>query len=345
MLDEDVPTRVVVRARAPLRVSFAGGGTDVPPFPEQEGGAVLCASINRYAHASLATRKDGRFTIHSADYGMSVQLPDDRPPSLDGKLDLITAAICRLRADDSQGYDLYLHSVAPPGSGLGSSSSVVVAIVGVLNEHYGLALSPYQKARLAWKIERQDLGITGGQQDQYAATFGGLNYIEFLGDQVVVNPLRMSGGTRYELEHNLLLCFTGTTRVSSQVIDDQTARVTGGEAATVEAMRAQRTLADEMRRLLLRHRVDDFGALLDEAWQHKKRYSPMISNPFIDDVYAQARAAGALGGKITGAGGGGYLLLYCPFERRANVAEALRAMDVTAEPISFDGQGCSAWRP
>jgi D-glycero-alpha-D-manno-heptose-7-phosphate kinase len=333
---------VLVRAKAPLRVSFAGGGTDVSPFPESEGGVVLSATIDRYAYGSLSTRADGTISIESVDFGLSVDFPVD-DVALDGRLDLVKAAIRRLSMDDTSGYDLVLRSAAPPGSGLGSSSTMMVALVGLLREYYALRLSEYEIAQLAWEIERRDLGITGGLQDHYAATFGGFNFIEF-GEAVVVNPLRVRDATVNELELNLLLCYTGVTRESAHIIGDQTSRVVGQQGSTLEGLRAQKELAVAMKAALLRGQLDSFGELLGEAWLQKKKLSPLISTSLIDEAYDLARTNGALGGKVTGAGGGGYILFYCEFARKHRVAQALEKLGATVTEFSFERRGLTTWR-
>jgi D-glycero-alpha-D-manno-heptose-7-phosphate kinase len=332
-----------VRARAPLRLSFAGGGTDVSPFPETEGGVVLSATIDRYAYGSLAPRADDRVSIESVDFGLSLDFPVTEDPVLDGKLDLVKAAIRRLRRRDFGGYDLVLRSNTPPGSGLGSSSTMMVTLVGLLHEFYGLQPDPYEVAHLAYAIEREDLGIKGGYQDHYAATFGGFNFIEF-GPQVVVNPLRISDATVHELEFSLLLCFTGVTRESANIIADQTNRVVTAESDTVAGLRAQKQLALEMKSALLRGKLHEFGDLLGEAWREKQRLSPMISTPRIQEAFDIATSHGAVSGKVTGAGGGGYILFFCDFKKKHRVADALEQFGVTVTEFSFEPKGLTAWR-
>jgi len=335
---------VRISAKAPLRVSFAGGGSDVPPFPATEGGAVLSATIDRYAFGSLSPRDDSQICIESVDFGLSLDFGIKEPVVFDGKLDLAKAAIRGLGDSAEQGYDLFLHSNAPPGSGLGSSSTMTVAMVGLLVERAGLRLTDYDLAHLAYKIEREDLGIKGGLQDHYAAVFGGFNYLEFYGDHVVVNPLRVKQDTINELEHNLLLCYTGVTRESRQIIGDQTSRLIAREADTVDAIRMQKQLAGHMKRALLRNELTKFGELLGDAWEHKKRMSPKITTPLIEEAYSVARREGAIGGKITGAGGGGYLLLYCDFRRKHRVAEALIGLGSTVTEFTFEPRGLMTWR-
>src|ERR1700728_1165733 len=335
----------VIRAKAPLRVSFAGGGTDVPPFPEREGGLVLSATINRYAHGTLRPRVDGKIRVESLDLGMALEYGAEESVDYDGKLDLVKAAIRRVaQLEEPRGIDLFLHTAAPPGSGLGASSALIVSLIGLLQDFHKLSLTDYEIAHIAWQVEREDLGLPGGLQDQYAATFGGFNFIEFHADRVIVNPLRISPDIVNELEHNLLLCYTGTTRRSDRIIEDQTRRFEQGNPEALLALSQQKQFAIDMKNALLRRRLDDFGDLLDCAWQAKKQISTKISNPTIDELYEVAQKTGALGGKITGAGGGGYILFYCCFERKHKVAEAMRSMGAIPTDFAFETHGLQTWR-
>ena len=264
-------------------------------------------------------------------------------PILDGNLDLVKAAIRRLRREDLGGYDLVLRSNAPPGSGLGSSSTIMVALVGMLHEFYGLALDQYEIAELAYAIERHDLNIQGGLQDHYAAAFGGFNFIEF-GERVIVNPLRIRDSTVNELEFSLLLCFTGITRQSANIIADQTDRVKAAESDTLASLRAQKQLAVAMKSALLRGRLGEFGELLGEAWQEKQKLSPMVATPRIHEAFEIALRNGAISGKVTGAGGGGFILFYCDFKKKHRIAEALEHFGVTVTEFSFEPRGLTTWR-
>jgi len=333
-----------IRAKAPLRLSFAGGGTDVSPFMEREGGCVLSATITRYSWGTLSPREDSQIHIESADLGALFYFDTRSNLVYDGKLDLVKAAIRNLSVQDTRGFDLFVQTDAPPGSGLGSSSSLMVNMIGLLREFKSLPLTDYETADLAYRIERKQLSIPGGMQDQYAATFGGFNFIEFHADHVIVNPLRINRDAANELEHNLLLCYTGKPRTTDGIIQDQVGRYEQNEEATLAGLRQQKALAVEMKRLLLQRRLDDFGALLDTAWQCKKQMSPKISNGHIDTMYAEAMEHGALGGKITGAGGGGYLLFYCQYEKKHKVAEALRKMGGIPTEFSFEFNGLQTWR-
>jgi D-glycero-alpha-D-manno-heptose-7-phosphate kinase len=333
-----------IRAKAPLRVSFAGGGTDVPPFPEREGGLVLSATINRHSYGTLRPRPDRQIAIQSVDFGMEVNWGIDDAMQFDGRLDLVKAAIRKFGNGMRGGFDLFLHSNAPPGSGLGSSSSMMVTLIGLLREYHTLPLSDYEVARLAYVVERQELGLKGGIQDQYAAAFGGFNFIEFGSEHVIVNPLRIDSNTLNELEMNLLLVYTGQTRLSDNIIEDQTERFEQSDEEAMAGLRMQKELAVEMKNALLQRKLNTFGELLGRAWEYKKKMSPRISTPFIDEAYELALKNGALGGKVTGAGGGGYMLFYCPFEKKHKIAEALTELGATPSEFSFDPRGLRSWR-
>jgi D-glycero-alpha-D-manno-heptose-7-phosphate kinase len=329
------------RARAPLRISFCGGGTDVSPYPEQYGGCVLSATIDHYAYASLRPRRDSRLTLASLDYDVIARYDHPRGMRFDGSLDLLKAAIRALRV--RRGADLWTHSDAPPGSGLGASSTLMVALLGVLREWLRLELSPYEMAELAYRVERTDLGLAGGRQDQYAAAFGGFNFIEFQPDGTVVTPLRLARETLEELEYRLLLCYVGQTRQSARIIERQTRAFVSGRSRTVEALHALRAQTLEMKKALLLGRIDGFGELLHQAWEHKKSLDEGISNPRVDEMYQAARKEGAIGGKLTGAGGGGYFLFLTRFDRRHRVAGALEKLGGQVVPFQFEGRGVRSW--
>jgi D-glycero-alpha-D-manno-heptose-7-phosphate kinase len=332
------------RAKAPLRVSFAGGGTDVAPFPEREGGLVLSATINRYAHATLQPRTDGRIRVESLDLGTALEYGTEERVEYDGQLDIVKAAIRRVaQLEEPRGIDLFLHTAAPPGSGLGASSALIVTLIGVLGDYHKLSFSDYETAHLAWEVERLDLGLKGGLQDQYSAAFGGFNFMEFTDEGVIVNPLRIKPTIVNELESNLLLCFTGATRAGDHIIDDQTKRYEASEEDAVAGLRMQKELATSMKEALLRGRLTEFGELMAAAWEYKKRISPRISTPKIDEVYEEALKNGAIGGKVTGAGGGGFMLFYCRPGREHRVAERLRQLGVEPTEFAFDHEGLRTW--
>lgn len=329
------------RARAPLRLSFCGGGTDVSPYPEEHGGLVLSATINQYAYASLRPRRDTRLTLSSLDYDVVARYDHPRRMRFDGNLDLIKAAVRALRV--KRGADLWAHSDAPPGSGLGSSSTLVVALIGVLSEWLGRPMAGYDVAELAYRIERVELGLAGGRQDQYAAAFGGFNFIEFHKDSTVVNPLRIRPDVLNELEYRLLLCYMGQTRQSAKIIDRQTKAYRAGRKPVVRALDQLKRETLEMKKALLLGRVDAIGELLHEAWEHKKKLDDSISNSKVDALYQMARKEGAIGGKMPGAGGGGYFLLLTRFDRKHRVAAALEKHGGQVVPFQFERRGLLTW--
>ena len=329
------------RARAPLRISLCGGGTDVSPYPEEHGGMVLSATVNQFAYVSLRPRKDSRLTLASLDYDVVAKYEHARRVKFDGTLDLLKAAVKALRVH--RGADLWTHSDAPPGSGLGASSTLMVALLAVLREWLKLDLSPYDMAELAYHVERVDLKLAGGRQDQYAASFGGFNFIEFGREGTVVTPLRLRRDTLEELEYRLLLCYMGRTRQSARIIERQTKGYTSGRAKTVEALHALKVQTAEMKRALLLGHLDGFGELLHAAWLHKKKLADGISNPQVDKMYATALQEGALGGKMTGAGGGGYFLFLTRFDRRHRVAGALEKLGGQVVPFQFEARGVQSW--
>lgn len=341
---------MIIRSKAPLRISFAGGGTDVSPYFEQFGGAVLSTTINKFAYATLSTRDDSSITVKSLDYDIMAKYKCDDCFVYDGELDLVKAVINNVRQaythDDllnHQGMDIFIHSDAPPGSGLGSSSTMVVALTGAFQRYLNLPLTNYDMAQFAYKAEREDLGIKGGLQDQYAATFGGFNFIEFNSSSVVVNPLRIQPEYLNELEYCLLLCYTGKTRLSAHILDRQIGSVERKQDAVMEALHESKRIAVEMKNALLQGRINDFGALLHDAWLHKKNLDTQITSPQIDNLYETARKHGAIGGKILGAGGGGYLLLYCDFSKKHIIAEKLEECGGQVVDFGFDFSGLQTW--
>ncbi|MEN6521693.1 MAG: GHMP kinase [Armatimonadota bacterium] len=341
---------MIVRSKAPLRISFGGGGTDVSPYCEEYGGAVLSTTINKYAYATLSTREDSTITVTSLDYDIVAKYGCNDRLVYDGELDLVKAAInnirekCGKNSDPTQsGLDIFMHSDAPPGSGLGSSSTMVVALIGMLQRYLNLPLTSYEIAQLAYTAERVDLGIKGGKQDQYAATFGGFNYIEFYSSSVVVNPLRINSEYLNELEYNLLLCYTGKTRLSAHILDRQIGSVESNKVSVMDALHQSKELAFSMKNALLQGRTNDFGALLHEAWEQKKHLDSCITNEQIDELYDVARKNGAIGGKILGAGGGGYLLIYCDFRKKHIIAEELEKHGGQVVQFNFDTAGLQTW--
>ena len=340
---------MIYRAKSPLRIGLAGGGTDVSPYADEHGGAILNATVSLFATASIRPRADGLIRLDSRDLGETVELDAAEQLRIDGRLDLLKGVYNRVVRDyglTPRGFDLVTEVDAPKGSGMGTSSTVTVTVLGAFAEWLGLPLGEYDVARLAYEIERVDLGMSGGRQDQYAATFGGFNYMEFYDDEkVIVNPLRVRRSYQKELEHNLVLYYTGTSRLSAKIIDRQQAAFarTGPANASVEAAHALKQQAVRMKEAVLTGKLDEIGPLLDFGWQHKKRMAAGITNPVIDELYTAALSAGATGGKISGAGGGGFMTFYCPGDSRHRVVETLNGFGGAVRPFVFAEEGMVSW--
>jgi D-glycero-alpha-D-manno-heptose-7-phosphate kinase len=333
----------IIRGKAPLRISFAGGGTDVPPYSDERGGMVLSSTIDMHAYCTISPRNDKAMRIRSLDFAKEESWSaNGQMLSYDGNLDLIKAVLNHFEVD--QGFDMFLQCDAPPGSGLGGSSTVIVSLIGAVSEWLNEPLSQYDIAKLAYILERQELGLAGGKQDHYSAVFGGFNFMEFRGSDTIVTPLRIKNDVLNELHYHLLLCYTGRTRDSANIIEDQKKGVSSGSREVIEALDAAKDLAAETKDALMRGDIRRIGELLDESWQQKKRFTSAISNPYLDKIYATAKEHGAMGGKISGAGGGGYMFFMCEYDRKHLVARKLADMGVQMQNFSFDKHGLQTWR-
>lgn len=336
-----------IRSKAPLRLGLAGGGTDVSPFSDIYGGAILNATINMYAYTTLEPTEEGKIVFENP-------INPERSETFDSQDFLLPEGyfvlhkgvynrIVRQFTHKPLSFKISSFVDAPAGSGLGTSSTLVVSILGAFVEWLKLPLGEYDIARLAYEIEREDLNMSGGKQDQYAATFGGFNYMEFKGDNVVVNPLRIRQRYMDELAHNLVLYYTATSRVSAKIIDDQRKNVAGKKQKSIDAMLKLKEQAQQMKEILLKGDIDSIGRILDFGWQYKKQMADSISNELIDNVYDAAMAAGASGGKISGAGGGGFMFFYCPSTTRYRVIDALAAFGGKAKRYEFVNEGLKTW--
>ena len=339
--------RKLYRSKAPLRLGLAGGGTDVAPYSDMYGGAVLNATINMYAYATIIPRNNGKIVFKSLDNGKFLEYSSSDILELDGELDLLKGIYNRIVKDFARAplsFELSTIVDAPPGSGLGTSSTLVVTILGAFAEWLKLPLGEYDMARLAYEIERVDLQWAGGKQDQYAATFGGVNFMEFYNDdKVVVNPLRIRGDYLDELAYNLVLFNTETSRMSSEIIERQSKNIAENDPLSLDATHKLKIQAMMMKEAVLRGELDKIGEILDYGWQNKKQLAPGITNPMIDDLYATAMKNGASGGKISGAGGGGFILFYCPNNSRHRVIDALKKFGGVAHPYEFTLSGLKSW--
>ncbi|MFC2143084.1 GHMP kinase [Candidatus Aenigmatarchaeota archaeon] len=336
---------MIIRSRAPVRVSFGGGGTDIPPVCDERGGCVISAAINKYAYATMIKREDREIHIESADFLKNLRFGRLDEISYNNELDLLKAVIKKMNLD-GMGCSVFMRSDVPPKSGLGSSASAFAAVIGLFNHmRKEKKMTDYEVSELAYKLEREELKIGGGKQDQYATVFGGMNYIEFGNGWVRVNPLRMKKDHVFELEKQLVLVYTKPreTESSGDIISDQTRAYKEKNTSVIDAFDKIKEIAQEMRYALLRGDLNRFGLLLDDAWKTKKKFSPMISNNYINDMYDAAIKAGALGGKITGAGGGGFMLFYCEPNKEHLVREKLQSLGAKAYPFTIDWNGLQTW--
>lgn len=336
-----------VRSRAPLRLGLAGGGTDVSPYCDTYGGLVLNATIDRYCYATLEETIDGAIEFRAPDIGV-VDNMTSGPEADSQPLNLHRAIYERLNRDFNLGRPrvrLTTISDAPPGSGLGSSSTLVVSAVEAFREYFGLPLGEYDVARLAFEIEREDYGQAGGSQDQYAATFGGFNVMEFgPSGRIIVNPLRIKEATLRELEASILLFHTGVSRNSADIILRQTTHISVGSTSQLEATHKLKDEAVAMKEALLKGDLVQLAEVLERGWQAKKQLAEGISNSHIEQCFEVAMGAGALAGKVSGAGGGGFVLFLTDPVRRPAVKQALEALSIGAvQPTHFVSEGAVAW--
>ncbi len=337
---------MIIRSKAPLRLGLAGGGTDVSPYSDIFGGAVLNATISLYAYANIEPGNDNMIIIKSIDKNTSIELASSEYLAIDGQLDLIKGVYNRIIKDyklKPLSFNITTYVDAPAGSGLGTSSTMVTAVLGAFSEWLKLPLGEYDLAKLAYDIERTDLGMAGGKQDQYAATFGGVNFMEFYDNgKVIVNPLRIKDQVLNELSNNIILFYTRTSRISSEIIETQQRNVNNGAVVSVEAMHKIKDLAVKMKEAILKGKLDRMGELLNLSWEYKKQMADGITNSQIDKIYQVAIEAGSTGGKISGAGGGGFMFFYCPGITRYKVINALEQFG-QARRYEFTKQGLETW--
>lgn len=340
----------LVRARAPLRLGFGGGGSDLSPYCDLYGGCVLNATIDKYAYAIIEPRSDDIVEIVAGDQDVHVAGPTGQPLCRDGVLHLQQCVYNRVVRDFCGGrapaMTITTSSDAPPGSGLGSSSTLVVAMLKAFVELLNLPLGEYDVAHLAFEIERKDARLAGGRQDQYAATFGGVNFMEFYaGDRVVVNPLRVKNWILSELEASTILCYTGQSRSSAVIIDEQVRNLSGDASPqAVEAMHRVKREAVHMKESLLRGDLRRFVEAINTSWAAKKRTARNITNDRIESIAEAGMAAGAAAVKVSGAGGGGFMMFFADPARRARVMRALDLEGAQTFTCHFTKHGTEGWK-
>ncbi len=337
--------RLRFRARAPLRLGFAGGGTDLSAYSNRFGGAVLNATIDRYAYAFLEPRDDDQICFDARDIGVHETLSADGP--FEGRRLALHGAVYNAfirRGARPRSMTVTTTVDSPPGAGLGSSSALVVALTSCFARYFDVGLGLYDLAHLAYEIERQDLAMPGGKQDQYAAAFGGVNFIEFIaGDRVIVNPLRVNEAVLNEIESSLIICFSGLSRTSDQIIRTQVARLNDDDPSSLDAMHRLKEDAITMKAAFLSGDIDLLAEILGRSWKTKQATAGNISNTQIERLIERALDAGALAGKVSGAGGGGFMMFIVRPEDRLDVIRALDAEGGNASPVKFTFRGSETW--
>jgi len=339
----------IIRSRAPLRLGLAGGGTDVSPFSEQHGGFVLNATVDLYAQAILEPRTDGRVVFAAedreerVDVAAASSLPDEEPLRL--HRGIYNRIVRQFNGGRPLSLSLTTFADAPAGSGLGTSSTMVVCIIQAYSEWLRLGMGEYEIAHLAYEIEREDLKLAGGKQDQYAAAFGGFNFIEFGPgvDRVLVNPLRIKEWVRNELEASTVLFYTGQSRESARIIEQQIESAKLKASPSGAAMHGLKQDAVAMKEAILRGDLAAYATILRDSWKSKKLLAKSVSNSHLDAIYDDAMSAGALAGKISGAGGGGFFMFFVPPHKRMALVRRLQARDGQVINFHFTSIGAQSW--
>ena len=338
---------MIYRSKAPLRIGLAGGGTDVSPYSDLYGGAILNATVSLYAQASIEPLQEERIVLEANDRNEREEFAFGKELPLNGHLDLLKGVYNCIQRDYGHvkcGFKLSTFVDAPAGSGLGTSSTLVVAIIGAFAEMMRLPLGEYDIAHYAFEIERKYLSLAGGKQDQYAATFGGVNFMEFYGDdKVIVNPLRIKQQYLFELENNLVLYYTSTSRESARIIEQQSKNVVSKKEKSIEAMHQLKQQSQMMKEALLKGKLHEFGEILDYGYQQKRQMAEGISNSLMEEIYETAKSGGATGGKISGAGGGGFMIFYCPGTTKYGVIKALERFGGAHRNYQFVEHGLKTW--
>lgn len=339
---------MIIRSKAPLRLGLAGGGSDVSPYSDIYGGLILNATINLYAYCTIEETRDNIIVLNSYDSDCFKSYPSTKKMEIDGEASLIKGVYNRIIKDyklDAKSFKITTYNDAPAGSGLGTSSTMVVCILKCFVEWLSLPLGDYEISRLAYEVERKDLNLSGGKQDQYAAAFGGFNYMEFMqNDMVIVNPLKIKRWIIDELEASMLLFFTGKSRSSAAIIEEQKKNTSNGENDAIEAMHKIKQSAKDMKLAILKGDINGFADILREGWENKKKMANNITNPMIQEAMDVAMAAGAKAGKVSGAGGGGFIMFIVEPTYKKKVEEALKKLHGFVMPFQFSDGGAHGWK-
>jgi D-glycero-alpha-D-manno-heptose-7-phosphate kinase len=327
----------MIIARAPVRISFAGGGTDLPAYFMEHGGAVVSTTIDKFVYVVLTVHPGSELQILSSDYRTFFRHTGGEVLFWEGDLNLPKAILHEFDID--RDVSMFLASEVPPGTGLGSSSTVTVASIKAVSAACGRTLTKLELAEMATHIEVEKLGMPIGFQDQFASAFGGLNWFEFRADGNRADPLHVSPDTVAGLQRRLLLFFTGQARDSTQILARQTENTKQHKPVVLDSLHAVRAMADTMRLCIEAGDLELFGKLLHEGWEMKKKFASGVSNERVDGLYTTARNAGAMGGKLAGAGGGGFMMLYCEEDRQQAVTRAMEIEGLRRMDYSFDNGG------
>lgn len=336
----------IIRSQTPLRLGLAGGGTDINLYCDKYVGYVLNATISLYVHCTLIQRDDDMIIFDSPDTGAYAKYPSSQRLENDGNLDIFKAIYNRLVKDFTHkplSFSLHTYSDVPSGSGLGGSSTLVVGVIRAFAEWLNLPLGEYDIAKLAYEIEREDLGIVGGAQDQYAATFGGFNFMEFYDNKrVIVNPLRIKNWIVSELESRIVLYFTNITREAKDIEEHKKGKL--GDQKSLEAMHAIKQDAITMKETLFKADFDMFAKILGKSWQSKKIISEIVSNDELDRIYNLAMQNGAYSGKTSGAGAGGFMFFLVDPIKKYNLVKILNTQQGYVQDFSFTKEGAKSWK-
>jgi D-glycero-alpha-D-manno-heptose-7-phosphate kinase len=339
---------MIIRSKAPLRLGLAGGGTDVSPYCDEYGGAVLNVTIDMYAYCTIEPTDNNKIAFIAPDRNEIFECESKSKIEIDDQLILHKGIYNRIVKDYNNGnplsFRMTTYSDAPAGSGLGSSSTMVVTIIKAYMEWLNLPLGEYDMAHLAYEIERVDLNLTGGKQDQFAATFGGFNFMEFYKDnRVIVNPLRIKNWIKNEVENSLVLYYTGTSRESATIIEDQIKNTKSKVVKSLEGMHELKYYATEMKNAILKGEFEEFAVCLRKGWESKKKMSLAISNPLIEERYNYIIDNGGKAAKVSGAGGGGFMMVICDPKERYGLVEKLKKTDGKVMCVQFTEKGAQAW--
>lgn len=344
-----IETSPVIRAKAPLRLGLAGGGTDVSPFSDLYGGSVLNATIDMHAYCTIEVTDNNKVVFYAADRDEYEEFEAEGPLDISNGLILHKAVYNRVikeyNGDNPLSLKMTTYSDAVAGSGLGSSSTLVVAMLRAYTEWLNIPLVEYDLAHLAFHIERVDAGLSGGKQDQYAAAFGGVNFMEFMdNERVIVNPLRIKSWILNELENSFVLYYTGSSRESANIIEEQIKNTTQRKERSIEAMLELKADSIVMKESILKGDFITFSKYLAKSWEAKKKMASSITNPAIDAIYDLAMEAGAYGGKVSGAGGGGFMMLMVNPVHRIRLIEKLSQQSGKVINFHFTKYGAQAWK-